>query len=146
MNPYEAILADLRQQVANLQARINDVQRQVSYHYGKEQEQASQGNYGAAYQAASAAYNQALLQRQRLEAELAGLLSALADAEQKADAIANAAAQAVAQGLTPEAAMAKALADQERAEGLRNVLTYAGIGLLILLVVWAVIAWRRSRK
>jgi len=61
-------------------------------------------------------------------------------------ALDNATAQAVAEGLTPEAAFQKALADTQRAEGTKRILTYVGLGLLVVLVVVAIVWYRRKGK
>jgi t-SNARE complex subunit (syntaxin) len=73
---------------------------------------------------------------------LKDLVKAKADAVAALDA---AAAQAAANGLDPASAMQKAIADTERAKGIKNVLTYVGIGLLVVLVVWAYIKYRKGK-
>jgi chromosome segregation ATPase len=75
-------------------------------------------------------------------ARLKDLVAAKAKAVAELDA---AAARAAASGLDPASAMQKALADTERAKGIKNVLTYVGIGLLVVLVVWAIIKFRKGK-
>jgi multidrug resistance efflux pump len=54
-------------------------------------------------------------------------------------------ATAAREGLSGEAAEIRAQATVEQAKGMRNLLTYLGIGFLVVLVVVGVI-WYRSRK
>lgn len=81
-----------------------------------------------------------------IDRRLSFLKSELAKAMEARDAIAAATAQAVAQGLTPEAAKAQAEANYARSEGIKRFLTYAGIGLLVVLLIIAFVYWRKSRK
>jgi chromosome segregation ATPase len=75
-------------------------------------------------------------------ARLKDLVAAKARAAAELDA---ATARAVAEGLDPTSAMQKALAETERSKGIKNVLTYVGIGLLVVLLVWAYIKYRKGK-
>jgi hypothetical protein len=81
-----------------------------------------------------------------MDAELVTLRRQLEQALKAEADIDAAAATAVANGLSPEAAIAKASADHERAQGTKRLLTYVGFGLLVLIVVAAVVYWRKKRK
>lgn len=69
--------------------------------------------------------------------------------EDKTNAVAAldlAIAQNVASGMDSETARTKALADVERAKGMRTLLTYTGIGLFLVLLVLAIIYFSKRKK
>jgi K+-transporting ATPase c subunit len=145
-NPFEQRVIDLQMQINALSTEISNVTNTRNAEYAREQAFANAGNYGAEYREASAAYNAALRRLDVLNAEKAALQDELAAAKANRDRVAAAAAQAVANGLDPESAMQKAVADTERAQGTKRLLTYVGLGLLVLIVVAAVVYWRKKRK
>lgn len=144
-NPFEARVIELEAQAAALRAEISEAQALTNRLYEQEQSYARRGDYGPLYQQASVLYNAALRNLQTLQANLEAVMSELASAKANRDRIAAAAAEAVAAGLDPKSAMEKAVAEQARAEGIRSFLKYVGIGLLVLLVVIAIIRWRRKK-
>ena len=74
-------------------------------------------------------------------------LRELVKAKQAAAAALDAAiASNVASGMDTETARIKAVADVQRAEGVKRILTYVGIGLLILLIVLAIYWYRKHKK
>lgn len=145
-NPFEQRVIDLQMQINALREEISNVTNTRNAEYAREQAFANAGNYGAEYREASAAYNAALRRLEVLNAEMAALQDELAAARANRDRVAAAAAQAVANGLDPESAMQKAVADTVRAEGTKRILTYVGVGLLVLAVVLAIVYFRKKKK
>lgn len=81
-----------------------------------------------------------------IDRQIRDLRVELEDARAARTAINDAIASAVANGLDPDTAKAQAEADYERAQGIKRLLTYAGIGVLILLIVIAIIYFIKRRK
>lgn len=130
-NPYAAELAALQDQLREANTTVA----------------AAQARFTAALAAND--LNRLALERNRLEEAIKAKnaieaqIKTASDAKVKYD---EALAQAAAEGLTGEAANIRANALVESAKGTRQLLTYVGIGLLVLLVVFAIAYWRRSRK
>lgn len=87
-----------------------------------------------------------LAQRNNVANQIEAVQRDLEQLRAAAERFDQAVATSVAQGLTPEAAFEKAKADVVRAEGTKRILTYVGIGLLVLAVVLAIVYFRKKKK
>jgi hypothetical protein len=146
-NPYTERVIQLQQLIAAKEQQIGDTRNSETSWYQRAQSflAAGQGN-GPEYAESMAMAQQRSREAASMDAELVTLRRQLEQALKAEADIDAAAATAVANGLSPEAAIAKASADHERAQGTKRLLTYVGLGLLVLIVVAAVVYWRRKRK
>lgn len=146
-NPFELRVIELQAQVNDLRDQIQNTINLRNAAYERQQSWARAGQYDTPeYRAATADYEGAIQRLQVLEPQLRDLQKELERAIANRDRVAEAAAQGVANGMSPEAALEKAVADRNRAEGTKRILTYVGLGLLVLAVVAAIVYFRRKRK
>lgn len=132
-NPYVQRLREAEARLVELEARWAELNAQWTPY-------TAAGNY-------SNPTGQAIL-RER-DAVANQIEAAQREVELAREALASidrATAQGVATGMSPEAALEKAVADRQRAEGTKRILTYVGLGLLVLAVVAAIVYFRRKRK
>ncbi len=125
LNPYEQEIAQLRAQLAAAEMELVQLQEQLS----------GLPSWHAAADVARAA----IAQKARV---IVDLKNTIARKEVAAKELDQAAAEAVSQGLTPEAGIAKALAEKSRSQALK----YVAIGVAILLVAAALyyFIWRKK--
>ncbi len=143
LDTLNARITDLLAQISTLEAerskqeawRQRNVARRDDWGIDTPEGRASQADVVAAMNAIN-----------DIDKALKDLRAELASARASRDAINAAAAEAVAKGVDPDVAIAQAAADHERNEGIKRLLTYTGIGLLILLIIIAIIYYRKHRK
>lgn len=140
---YDARIADLQAQITRLESERGT---QASWRQSRAARVADWGINTPQGQESQAEVVAADNRIAEIDRQLAFLRAELQKAMDARDAIAAATAEAVAAGLTPEAAKAQAEANYARSEGIKRFLTYAGIGLLIVLLIIAFVYWRKSRK
>lgn len=143
-NPYENRVIQLEEQVNALRGQIREAENLRDMAYQRQQNWGNAGQWGSPqYREATNDYEGALRSLEVMRPRLEELLRELESAKANRDRIAAATAQAVAAGLSPEAALAKAVGEDKR----RRILTYSVAGCLVVIVV--AIAWwiiRRSKK
>lgn len=144
VNPYAAELASLQDQLAAAQTERATARTRVLELQYQLNQTIPTGNLGAIQglsqqvQGATRAYNDADARVKGIEAQIVTATTA----KERYDA---ALASAAAEGLTGEAANIRAQSLVTAAEGQRKLMMYAGIALLIIAVV-AAIVWYRRRK
>lgn len=143
LNPYD-------QQVADLNAAILKVEDEWRYadsrRHGYALAELNNARDSPAWLSAVAEAAKWTAVMRDKEAEKANLQKQLDNAMKLQADFAAAMAAGLAKGLDPATAAAQAQAAVMKADGVKTLLTYAGIGLLVLLLVVALVYFLRRRK
>lgn len=139
-NPYEQRVIDLEAQVNALREEIRAKEHLRDVAYARQQNWGNAGQWGAPqYIEATNDYESALRALEVMRPRLNELLTELESARTNRDRIAQATANAVAQGLSPEAALAKAVGEEKR----KKILTIATV--IVVLAVSIIVILRVAK-